>query len=62
MIVNADIKNLPQREFEESGYIVARRDEYTAELWYYGFYRDKEAAGRAAVEIGNGIVLGRGVK
>ena len=40
-------------------YIVVRRDEETAKLWWYGSYETEEKANRVAVEIGNGIVLKR---
>ena len=54
------IKNMPS-EIQESGYLVARRNELSAELWYYNFYKDKNIANRVALEIGNGVVLETGI-
>jgi len=57
MKINAivDINNIP-KEFE-SRYIVARRDENTAYLWYYGEHDSKQVAYSVAREIRNGIVI-----
>ena len=57
--VTADIQNMPSKPITEHGYIVARQDITTghADLWYYGFYEDKDRANQAAVEIRNGVVL-----
>lgn len=57
MEINAkvDVNNIPE-EFE-SMYIVARRDENTAYLWYYGEYDSEEIAYRVAREIRNGVVI-----
>ena len=52
----AEVNNVPH-PIIEPGYLVVRRDEHNASLWYYGFYRNIEQAYEAAVEIGNGIVL-----
>ena len=55
--VTAKINNLfGDPEFP---YIVARRDEQTAELWWYGSYETEERAYDVAVKIGDGIVLKR---
>lgn len=54
--VIADINNIINQP-TAYGYLVVRRDDTTAALWYYGFYEDKERAERAAVEINNGLVL-----
>lgn len=54
--VIADINNIINQPTAH-GYLVARRDDTTAALWYYGFYEDKDRANQAAVEIGNGVVL-----
>ena len=52
----AEVNNVPH-PITEPGYLVVRRDEHNASLWYYGFYNKIEQAYEAAVEIGNGIVL-----
>ncbi len=64
MVMNAHIKNMPDRSFDgRHGWMVVRRcvdeskDKAVVELWYYGFFEDEERAHRAAWEIGNGIVL-----
>ena len=54
--VIADINNIINQP-NAQGYLVVRRDEITARLWYYGFYTDKDRANRAALEIGNGLIL-----
>jgi len=54
--VIADINNIINHP-NAQGYLVVRRDEITARLWYYGFYTDKDRANRAALEIGNGLIL-----
>lgn len=54
--VIADINNIINQPTEH-GYLVVRRDEITAQLWYYGFYTDKDRADKAALEIRNGIVM-----
>ena len=57
--VIADINNMPTKPITKHGYLVARQDITTghADLWYWGFYEDKDRANQAAVEIGNGVVL-----
>ena len=52
------VNNLPHDDFG-TGYMVVRRGEHDASLWYYGFYDYdcRDLAYEAAVEIGNGIVL-----
>lgn len=57
--VIADINNMPTKPITKHGYLVARQDITTghADLWYYGFYEDKDRANQAAVEIRNGVVL-----
>ena len=57
--VIADINNMPTKPITKHGYLVARQDITTghADLWYWGFYEDKDRANQAAVEIRNGIVL-----
>ena len=52
----AEVNNMPHPS-TEPGYLVVRRDEHDASLWYYGFYHNIEQAYEAAMEIGNGIVL-----
>ena len=54
-MITAMVKNTPDNV--KSGYMVARRDEYTAELWYYGTYDEKKRAYDVALELENGIVL-----
>ena len=42
------------------GYLVARQFitiEEGASLWYYGFFEEKKRAERAAIDLGNGVVL-----
>lgn len=53
--VKVSVNNVPE-EFE-SRYIVARRDENTAYLWYYGEYDSEERAYSVAREIRNGVVI-----
>ena len=57
--VIADLNNMPTKPITKHGYLVARQDITTghADLWYYGFYEDKDRANQAAVEIRNGVVL-----
>lgn len=38
-------------------WVVARRDEYTAELWYYESYDDETRAHDIAEELDDAIVL-----
>ncbi len=54
--LTAEVKNMPYQILKD-GYLVVRRDENNASLWYYGFYQDLDRAQEIAVEIGNGIVL-----
>ena len=55
--VRVMIHNLPQTA--RPGYMVVRRDEYTADLWYYGTFETEERAFEVAQELDNGIVLER---
>ena len=41
----------------EFPYIVARRDEQTAELWWYGSYETEEKANEVAVKLKDGVVF-----
>lgn len=41
----------------EDRFIVARRDDETAELWYWGQYDDEQEAYRVARKLGNGVVI-----
>lgn len=52
----AEVKNMPH-PIVEQGFLVVRRDDHDASLWYYGFYAYRTSAENAAAEIGNGIVL-----
>ncbi len=56
--VKVEIINTPEGEFK-NGFIVVRQvtSANSAELWYYGFYNDKNRAISAAVDIGNGAIL-----
>lgn len=59
MIVHADIKNIADYVKNKCGYIVARRAEEDAKLWFYGIYSTEERAREVAIEIKNGVVLER---
>ena len=52
--VSVEVDNMPANI--RTGWMVIRRDEHDAQLWYYGIYPEKEKADIAALEIGNGIV------
>ena len=54
-MIKAVVKNTPANV--KTGYMVARRDNYTAELWYYGVYDEEKRAYDIALELENGIVL-----
>jgi len=51
----AKVNNTPKDV--KTGWMVARRDDYTAELWYYGVFETEERAQNVALELENGIVL-----
>jgi len=51
----AKVKNTPK--VVKNGWIVARRDDYTGALWYYGRYDTEQEAENVALELNNGIVL-----
>ena len=51
----AKVKNTP--EVVKNGWVVARRDDYTAALWYYGTYSTEERAQEVAQELDNAVVL-----
>ena len=55
MMFKATVKNTPTDV--KTGWVVARRDDYTAELWYYGRYDDRKQAEDIAIELENGVVL-----
>ena len=55
--VKAFIRNIPPIERRRSGWIVARRDDFTSMLWYYGTYDTQERALDVATELDNGVVL-----
>lgn len=57
MIVNAEIINVPKEV--KHRWIVARREDSSAELWWYASYDDEELAYSEAQKVGNGIVLER---
>jgi hypothetical protein len=57
MKVEIKINNLPKTMREK--WIVARRDDSDARLWYYGNYSTEERALAVALELGNGIVVER---
>ena len=56
-IVNCkvSVRNLPDHPLG-TGYLVVRNCDLV--FWYYGFYDSYERALNAAIEIGNGLVLG----
>jgi len=56
-MLKANVENTPKDV--KSQYVVARRDDYTAELWYYGEYDDEQQAYDVAIELDNGVVLER---
>lgn len=49
------VRNLPDHPLG-TGYLVVRNCDLV--FWYYGFYDSYDRALNAAVEIGNGLVLG----
>ena len=51
----ANVNNLPSYPLRR--YVVARYDDHTQTLWFYGSYDEYEKANQAAKEIGNGVVL-----
>lgn len=51
----ATVKFTP--EDVKSGWIVAQRDKYTAELKYYDYYEEEERAYDVAQELDDGVVL-----
>lgn len=55
MMFKATVRNTP--DHVKTGWVVARRDDYTAALWYYGTYDDKKQAEDIAIELENGVVL-----
>ena len=55
--VNAEIRNLSDYAHEKDGFIVARRSDLDATLWFYGLYTTAERAQQVAIDIGNGVVL-----
>lgn len=60
MKITAIINNVPksvQSGKYDGWFMVVRRDEDNASLWYYGIYEDDQKAVDVAVEIGNGIVV-----
>lgn len=42
---------------ETEKYVVARFDEHTNKLWYYGSWPNKDRAEAVASQIGNGVVV-----
>lgn len=52
------VENIDDRELEK--YVVARFDEYTNSLWYYGSWASKDKAEDVARQIGNGVVVENG--
>lgn len=53
--MRAEIKNLPAYPLKH--WIVARYDENTKALWFYGSWDEKPEADRVAAELGNGMVV-----
>ena len=56
-MMKATVKNTPADV--KTGWVVARRDSYTAELWYYGNYETEKRAYDVAQELDDGVVLER---
>lgn len=44
-------------DIDHERYVVARIDEETRELWFYGSWSDKDTAQRVAWSFDNGIVV-----
>ena len=55
MIFKATVKFTPDNV--KSGWIVAQRDKYTAELKYYDSFESEERAYDVAQELDDGVVL-----
>lgn len=53
-MLDANVQNLPQ--FYKQ-WVVARRNQYTAELVYWTSFSEEEDAKKAALELGDGVVL-----
>lgn len=54
MLFKAKVKSTPNNV---KRWVVARRDKYTAELWYYESYDDETRAHDIAEELDDAIVL-----
>jgi len=54
-MLTVKVKNTPADV--KNGWIVAERDKYTAELWYYEFCDTEERAYDLAQELDDGIVV-----
>lgn len=53
------IHNMPDEPLKHR-YLVARQFitvDHGASLWYYGTFEEKKRAERAAIELGNGVVM-----
>lgn len=55
-MLKAKVKNTPP---DVKTWVVARRDSYTAELWYYESHETEERAYEVAQELDDGVVLER---
>lgn len=56
----AKVNNEPKEvKNDKNCWVVARRDDYTAQLWYYGAYDTEKQAVDIALELDNGVVLER---
>lgn len=53
---NININNLP-KDIDKNKYMVIRRVDENASLWYYGQYDTEEKATKVAIEINNGLVI-----
>lgn len=51
----AEVKYTP--DHVKSGWVVCRRDKYTAELKYFEYHESKERAYEVAQELDDGVVL-----
>lgn len=54
MLFKAKVKNTPEHV---KRWVVARRDSYTAELWFYESYDEEQRAHDIAEELDDAIVL-----
>ncbi len=58
-MLKVKVNNLPSHGLKKR-YVVARYDENTKELWYFGTYEEREYAEYAISQLYNGLILERG--